>query len=173
MKALTLWPEWLIAFTHMGKRVENRGWAPPADLIGQRIAMHAGVSIGGGRRDGFDGFAETAYDHGWRAAFLSKQDRRLGRMWIEAHCHPATGGPKPGEMVQIPRGAIVLTAVLQEVRRHSHIMSDQWGRWAIPGAVHWCLGEPDILPAPIPCRGAQGLWNVPEDLREQHPGVFG
>ena len=41
MKALTLWRPWAWALFH-GKDVENRTWSPPASMIGQRIAIHAG-----------------------------------------------------------------------------------------------------------------------------------
>ena len=49
MKALTLHPEWARAIAHLRKRTENRTWRPPEAMIGQRIAIHAGASIGGGR----------------------------------------------------------------------------------------------------------------------------
>lgn len=41
MKALTLIQPWGWAIMH-GKDVENRTWSPPASMIGQRIAIHAG-----------------------------------------------------------------------------------------------------------------------------------
>lgn len=50
-RALTLWPEWVYAIVHLGKRIENRGWPPPESLIGQPFALHAGKSIGGNGRD--------------------------------------------------------------------------------------------------------------------------
>ncbi len=42
MRALTLTPEWAWAVCRLGKRVENRTWAPPASAIGTTIALHAG-----------------------------------------------------------------------------------------------------------------------------------
>lgn len=42
MKALTIWQPWAWAIADSSKRVENRDWRPPADLIGQWIAIHAG-----------------------------------------------------------------------------------------------------------------------------------
>lgn len=42
MKALTLWRPWPWAILHGGKRIENRSWAPPASIVGQVIALHAG-----------------------------------------------------------------------------------------------------------------------------------
>ena len=45
MYALTLWQPWCYAMSHLGKRVENRPWHPPAWLIGQRFALHAGAML--------------------------------------------------------------------------------------------------------------------------------
>lgn len=55
MKALTFWPEWVYAIHHLGKRVENRGWALP---IGVTFALHAGKNIGG--RPGIPAMLESA-----------------------------------------------------------------------------------------------------------------
>lgn len=40
-------------------------------------------------------------------------------------------------------------------------------KWAIDGQVHWCLRSVFVLPTPVPCKGAQGLWTVPEDVERQ------
>lgn len=42
MKALTIWQPWAHFLAIGKKRVENRDWHPPKDLIGQWIAIHAG-----------------------------------------------------------------------------------------------------------------------------------
>ena len=45
MRALTLRQPWAHAVAHLGKRVENRGWSPPAHLVEEVIAIHAGVTV--------------------------------------------------------------------------------------------------------------------------------
>lgn len=45
MLALSLWQPWATAVIDHGKDVENRVWAPPARVIGQRIAIHAGRRV--------------------------------------------------------------------------------------------------------------------------------
>lgn len=42
MRALTLWQPWAFAVVSGQKHVENRPWAPPAFMFGERIAIHAG-----------------------------------------------------------------------------------------------------------------------------------
>ena len=45
-RALTLHAGWAHAVAHLGKDVENRTWAPPKAILGQRIAIHAGSTRG-------------------------------------------------------------------------------------------------------------------------------
>ena len=42
MRALTLWQPWASWIIYADKRFENRPWRPPRQIIGQRIAIHAG-----------------------------------------------------------------------------------------------------------------------------------
>ena len=42
MLALTIHQPWASAIVLGPKRVENRTWRPPATLVGQRLAVHAG-----------------------------------------------------------------------------------------------------------------------------------
>lgn len=44
MKALTLIQPWASLIVFGPKRIENRGWEPPRELIGERFAIHAGKS---------------------------------------------------------------------------------------------------------------------------------
>ena len=36
--------------------------------------------------------------------------------------------------------------------------------WAVPGMEQWRFGRVFALPEPVPCKGAQGLWRVPDDV---------
>lgn len=45
MRALTIRQPWAWAIFHAGKDVENRSWLPPADVIGERIAVHASAAL--------------------------------------------------------------------------------------------------------------------------------
>jgi hypothetical protein len=39
--------------------------------------------------------------------------------------------------------------------------------WHMSGQVGWYIADPVVLTKPIPCRGAQGLWEVPHDVLSQ------
>lgn len=45
MKALTLIQPWASLIADGRKTIETRSWAPPKRLIGQRIAIHAGIKV--------------------------------------------------------------------------------------------------------------------------------
>lgn len=38
--------------------------------------------------------------------------------------------------------------------------------WAVRGQFHWELDDVRPLPDPVPCRGALGLWRLPEDVEK-------
>jgi hypothetical protein len=43
MKALTIWQPYAALVVNGIKDVENRGWKPPPSLMGERLAIHAGM----------------------------------------------------------------------------------------------------------------------------------
>lgn len=43
MYALTVRRPWSGLIIYGGKNIENRGWPPPRKIVGQRIAIHAGL----------------------------------------------------------------------------------------------------------------------------------
>lgn len=128
MKALTLYQPWATLIIHGPKRIENRRWTPPKDLIGKRIAIHAGKTIDGG-------------------AVIRHEDTLL----------KATGG-----VFEIPTGVVLGTAIVYGYVTRS---DDEW----FSGPIGWQLAEVRALPEPIPCRGAQGLWDLPPDVEAQLP----
>lgn len=53
LRAITLIQPWATAFTQLGKRLENRGWAPTPDTLvpGEWLALHAGLKFDVGSLD--------------------------------------------------------------------------------------------------------------------------
>jgi len=39
--------------------------------------------------------------------------------------------------------------------------------WAVRDQYHWLLADVRPLPDPVPCKGALGLWRLPEDVEKQ------
>lgn len=135
MKALTLWPEWAYAVHNLGKRVENRTWPIP---VGVWFCLHAGKYVGGS--------ASRAH-HQEGLESLAFMANRAG--------------------VKIPqhRLDIELSAILGRFRvthNEAPYKGDLEG-WRVPAQVGNVF-EYEPLPSPIPCKGAQGLWTVPDDV---------
>ena len=144
MKALTIKQPWLWCITDHTKRVENRTWKPPYYMVGQRIALHASKA-----RDSAE----------WDAAC------DLVKIALPS-------------FDDLPLGAIVATArlvgfVAVKQNRTVEVVYDleyyQWrdDPWFFPPAVGWLLSDVRKLSQPIPCRGALGLWNVPDEMAKQ------
>lgn len=130
MKALTLHRPWAWAIAGAGKDIENRTWRPPAAIIGQRIAIHAG--------------------------------RKLDRAGAYAIQHALGRRVTVDESVAMLREGIVATAVVDRFAlRHD----SPW----FNGPVGWVLRDVIALPQAIPCKGFQGLWNVPDDVLARFP----
>lgn len=121
MKALTIWEPWAWAIVAAGKDVENRTWAPPRALLGERIVIHAGKRVD---EDAID-------DIEWLI------EREVPRR-------------------ELAPGCLVGTALLVRISTSS---ASPW----FSGPFGWELRDP-WRGAPVPCRGAQGLWDVPADV---------
>lgn len=144
MLALTIMQPWASAIMGLGKDVENRDWAPPEQLLGKRFAIHAGKRID---MDGFalfcDGFGFTgeAFDEGRypTGALLGTVELAGFIRRRDQSIHT----PYPGNDFATARAA-----------RES--------RWRSQSDYHWVLSNPAAHDRPIPMRGAQKLWRVPD-----------
>jgi hypothetical protein len=145
MVALTLIQPWAWAIAVAGKRLENRSWRPPRKLWGQRIAIHAGLK--------FD------------------EDSALALLAMGHTVPPGVG-----------LGAIVATArVLGVVHREAdggmavESCCEEPPTWAISkkslewfaGPFGWILDDVRVLREPVHCKGKQGLWTVPAEVKRQ------
>lgn len=173
--ALTILQPWACAIVHGPKRVENRTWAPPAYLVGQRIWLHAGKA--------FDvGGVETVLRI-WKGY---EAQRRVGPRSCRLHADcdvadelaPTFGTEHEGRFRgdRVALGALVGVARLAEVVRVDQLSlggatsrghgaafpvpSQSW----LTGPLGWMLDDVRALPEPIPCRGFQKLWTVPPEV---------
>lgn len=151
MKALTVWQPWASLIAIGAKPYEFRGWRPPASIIGQRIAIHAGAR--------------------------PVRQREAARLWGQCcgtikphpciHATPEVLGMLDdilnGE-VTLPLSHVVCTAIVGEPRRGDEIArefgenagndSDREGTFT----WGWPMLDVQMLTPPVPARGAQGLW---------------
>lgn len=166
MKAITLWPEWAWAIARLDKRIENRGWVPPRGALvpGDWLAIHAGANIGGrpGRKatnDGIYTLVEAAYAVGWQS------------VGVEMPTGPMLTRFRRSEEdveVFVECSAIVAVAKYQDAFR-APLEPQRCRPWQAPSQAGypcfgWLLTDVVTLPDPVPCKGKQGLWDVPAEL---------
>jgi hypothetical protein len=136
MRALTLIQPWAWAIAHAGKVIENRTWAPPHSLLGQRIAIHAGK-----KRE--------------RGLFLP--DGSTPPLFLDQSAVVAVG-TLVGYVCDDGNGRVEANHFGAEIMRAA--CASPWYQ----GPVGWIVVNRIALPTPVPCRGAQGLWTLPPDV---------
>ena len=141
MKAITLHQPWasLIACGH--KTVETRSWAPPGELIGERIAIHAGkqgTSI------------EMLLDIAECCAHMPCEPVPFGAVVATARLADA------GQVLSYEEADAFVVRRLHGGRTYGRpecVCGDyREGRWL------WVLENIEALDPPVPARGYQGLW---------------
>jgi len=137
VRALTVLQPWASCIAYFGKRVENRTWRPPESMLGQRIAIHAGVGLD---KSGWD-------------AFWTNRDLVGPNTCISFAMGLMLASPKAG------RGVILATAVIERITTEG---DSPW----FTGPFGWVLREVETLEPDdwVKCRGAQGLWTLPADV---------
>jgi hypothetical protein len=140
VNSLTIKPPWSWAITHSTKRIENRGWQRP---FRGTLAIHAGK-----------GWDEDGQD-----------SPILRRAWQNAGQDLRALMPNNS---RIALGAVVAVADVVDIcgaQMRSYIPSDcECGPWAARAQYHWRLDNVRALSEPVPCRGALGLWTLPDDV---------
>jgi hypothetical protein len=179
MKAISLWQPWASLIACGAKPFETRSWAPPRELIGTTIAIHAAKKID---KDAAQMATDLMYgqfdNHGGLA-------ERLESSWGGEHAADEIMG-KFGACV-MPIGCVVCTARLDAafqvgerakgtaveaasvVRRLTSrqmpdcftVRIDDFGDYA-PGRWAWLLRDVKPLIPPPPAIGHQGFFDLPQ-----------
>lgn len=138
MKALSVKPPWSWAIAHAYKNVENRSW--PTSHRGL-VAIHASKTP---ERD------------------VVFPVPRAIRWYLNAQ---RDHDPK----LEV-RGAVIAVAVIDNVHPDFECWQENGDArycspWAVGGGQwHWHLTKVRPLAEPVPCKGALGLWTLPEDV---------
>jgi hypothetical protein len=140
VRAISLWQPWASLVAVGAKRVETRHWPAPTTIVGQRIAIHATKT----------------------------------RDWLHL-CSVEPFASYVADREALPLGAIVATVVVDRSRRITPEAAAQleleaphefaFGNYA--GGYAWVLRDVKKLDEPIPFRGSQGIFEVPDELVER------
>lgn len=173
MKAVSLWQPWasfcVVPDRETGivlKPDETRSWAPPLDLVGHRIAIHATASCPLIERP------VTAAGFFWEpyASLVERIGYSPQDPW-----HRWSGARSP--VGRVPLGVIVGVVTLYRVAaaddRARHICDTlpafraktalELGDYSV-GRFAWVFTAQHALDEPIPCKGRQGIWTVPDPI---------
>lgn len=163
MRALTLWQPYASLVASGIKPVENRTWPVPS-TVAQFI----------------HGITYVPDDEGWLVAVPevriaihaaktdTDNDPTIPKMAWDA-LGDVIGGAPP------PRGVLLATVALRDCHKAFMCLDEStgdlcspWAGWRRPDRPfqaywHWTFADPVALDEPIPMRGRQGLWNLPDD----------
>jgi hypothetical protein len=102
---------------------------------------------------------KTVENRTWPASYRGRLAIHAGksRAWLDVDDERQYPG--------MPFGAIVAIATLRACVRLGEI-AEPWASNTehVNGPWCWCLGDVERLKTPVPCRGAQGLFDVPADV---------
>lgn len=135
MLAMTIKPPWSWVITHSTKRIENRTWSRSYRGL---LAIHAGKGWD------LDGEFSPLVQQAWRET--------------------GNGGDL---VVDFPgaRGAVVAVVELVDICSARGGYTDcDCGPWAAAFQYHWRLANVRALAEPVPCRGFQQLWTLPDEV---------
>jgi hypothetical protein len=136
MRALTILQPWCDAITRGDKRVENRSWAPDGWTPNMPVALHAGKRFDWG----------AVFPPGKTALWSAPEDVALGAVLAVAKiagfhwCNTYSGDGCSA--------------------------AEPCSPWGAEGQYHWALADVRPLAEPVPCRGYQRLWPLPDDTEK-------
>jgi hypothetical protein len=154
----------------VGKDVENRSWPVPRSVshwdpwngstqFPFRLWVHAATAID---RDAV-----------WRLDRTRLDSTEAGRLIVDWCAFLGTTARYRGELAACDRLGVLLGSVTVTACHHADDCDDGWScsggagswcsPWAEPDCWHWTLADPQPLAEPIPMRGRQRLWRLPED----------
>jgi hypothetical protein len=148
VKALTIQQPYASAVALGPKRVENR---TRKTYHRGPLAIHAGLAVDW-----------LATDRAWAAAGLAPYVPRA---------------PRRAWTASLWLGAVIAVADVAGCHWHSDCREpntrggtcrSMWcSEWAAAGQWHWVLDNVRPLPEPVHCKGALGLWTLPDDVEQQ------
>jgi hypothetical protein len=176
MRALTVKQPWADLIMAGVKDVENRSWPVPSTLP---CAICGRPEGGADPEDGhdFDPFPFLIGIHAAKAADRTDRSRYAWNVCFLANRY-ANVEPALGVLLgfvtvtgchhadECMTGRVCHRPCQDPVRDrvpHQHVPRP-CSRWAEPDVYHWTLTAPEPLDAPVPMRGAQRLWRLPETV---------
>jgi hypothetical protein len=181
VKAISLWQPWASLIACGAKPYETRHWAPPRELIGQTIAIHAAKNVDkhakqmaeelmyGQWRDygGFELADRLEASWGGDAA-ADKLMGKFGQAIMPVGCVVCTArldaAFQLGELAEgtaVPAAKVVRSLTSRQMPECFTVRYDDFGDYA-PGRWAWLLRDVKPLIPPPPAIGRQAFFDLPQ-----------
>lgn len=160
MKCLSLWQPWASLIACGAKPYETRDWAPPRQLIGQRIAIHAAKMPARKAMELSGVYGNRAFHQAMARAF-APDDWSMLPLGAIVCTALMRGAYQSGGVNEI--GEVVICASVAPAPIPSRIPVDLFGNYGA-GRWLWLLTDVQPLAPPAPCRGRQKLFDVPDEI---------
>lgn len=152
MRALTVKNPWALFIALGWKRIENRDWAPPAHLVGKRIAIHAGA----GKCRPID---QQDLDDLLRGELHPSFKANAFRLKLPTTVRGFM------DLWESMRGRIVAGATIKTVHVSRETVPEDQRVWWV-GSCAWELSDLQRVNGPV-IKGALGLWELPADYKAE------
>jgi activating signal cointegrator 1 len=177
MKAISLWQPWASLIAAGAKPFETRSWAPPRELIGQPIAIHAAKKVDKGAAQFATDLMYGQHETGGfdladaLAATMKGTPDELMTVFGEtvlpvgcvvciARLDAAFQLGDPAEGTAVPAAKVVRRITSRDMPPCFTVRYDDFGDYA-PGRWAWLLREVKVLKPHPPAKGAQGFFELP------------
>lgn len=179
MKAISLWQPWASLIACGAKPFETRSWAPPRDMIGQPIAIHAAKKIDKGAGEFADELCYGQHkDGGFELAdkleasmkgtphellglFGKASTMPIGCVVAIARLDAAFLLGEKAEGTAVPAASVVQRITSRDMPECFTVRYDDFGDYA-PGRWAWLLRDVKPLTPPVAMKGAQGFFELPQ-----------
>ena len=172
MRAITVRQPWAYAIVHLGKDVENRSRDFTGGYRGT-IAVHASKTVDEGGFDAVSGILDLDFEQTCRIA--EQCQGTLGAIigvveLVDVHHGPGVDHKPP---ICWRAADMIGWVPFDGTDAYPDFTPRMCSEWAQPGQYHLELANPRPLATPVPCRGALGLWTVPDEIAAQMVVVGG
>jgi len=179
MKAISLWQPWASLIACGAKPYETRHWAPPRDLIGATIAIHAAKKIDKGaaqfatdlmygQHDNHGGLAERL-EASWGGgdcaddltAVFDQTIMPIGCVVCTARLDAAFQLGERADDTAVPAARVVQRLISRPMPDCFTVRYDDFGDYT-PGRWAWLLSDVKPLKPPIAAIGRQSFFDLPQ-----------
>lgn len=179
MKAISLWQPWASLIACGAKPYETRHWAPPRELIGQTIAIHAAKKIDKdaksmaeelmyGQWQDYGGFElADRLEASWSGApdqlmgIFGQALMPIGCVVCTARLDAAFQLGERAEGTAVPAASVVRRLISRQMPECFTVKYDDFGDYA-PGRWAWLLRDVQPLKPPVATIGRQAFFDLPQ-----------